>query len=101
MKTVSQMDLLKNVAAPCTAEARMINLKQGNMVMWWQAQVASLGVQLDDVRQRVPAEMAAQLAQALQHCRPLLFATPGATVSTAAPTCPGKVRLPGLVLAKQ
>lgn len=59
-------------------------------VMLWQAQVTSLGAQLDDVRQRVPAELAAQLAQALQHCRPLLFANPGVTMLTAAPALPGK-----------
>lgn len=71
------------------------------MMMWWQAQVASLGVQLDDVRQRVPAELAAQLAQALQHCRPLLFEGPRATMPTAASDLPGRVRLPYLVLVMQ
>ena len=37
-------------------------------------QVATLAAELDTARQHVPTELAAQLAQALQHCRPLLSA---------------------------
>ena len=46
----------------------------------------SLGAQLDDVRQWVPAELATQLASALQDCRPLLFAD-SAAAAAAATSC--------------
>ncbi|KAK9825946.1 hypothetical protein WJX74_000607 [Apatococcus lobatus] len=81
-KAASGKQLLRGDMGKGAHPASILEAGQG-AISSLEMEVEELGAQLDDVRKRVPAELAAQLAQALQHCRPLLFADTAAEASGA------------------